>query len=101
MRLARRQPSAFYFAVPATVPDYGWTWTEGQPFADANERLQIMVEFRMAMGLAVQGEVRSSEDPVEIVRQVVKEASEPFDELIVIDRARGCGGGWGIAHSSN
>jgi hypothetical protein len=89
LRLSRRRPSAFHFVVPATVPDYGWTWTEGQPRADAEERIQIMIEFSRAMGLTAQAEVRASDDPVEIVREVVGEASEPFDELIVIDRARG------------
>jgi hypothetical protein len=86
--LAHREPSVFRFVVPATIPDYGWTWTEGQPFADAEERLRIMMEFGKKMGMTVRGEVRDSDDPVEIVRQV-GEASEPFDELIVTDRARG------------
>jgi hypothetical protein len=88
-RLAHREPSTFHFVVPATVPDYGWTWTEGQPHADAEERLRIMMEFGKEMGMTVRGEVRDSDDPVEVVRQVVRETSEPFDELIVIDRARG------------
>jgi hypothetical protein len=56
------------------VPDYGWTWTETQPLADARERIQIMMEFSKAMGLTVRGEVRDSDDPVEIVRQVVQDA---------------------------
>jgi hypothetical protein len=88
-RLAQREPSTFHFVIPATVPDYGWTWTEGQPLDDARERLRIMMEFGKAMGMTVRGEVRNSDDPVEIVRQVVREASEPFEELIVIDGARG------------
>lgn len=57
--------------------------------ADATERLRIGIEFGTAMGLTVRGEVEASDDPVEIVRQVVGKAPEPFDELIVIDRARG------------
>jgi hypothetical protein len=48
-----------------------------------------MMEFSKAMGLTVRGEVRDSDDPVEIVRQVVQDAPQPFDGLIVIDRARG------------
>lgn len=87
--ISRRAPSEFHFVVPATVPGYGWTWTEGQPAADGRERLKIMLEFGGAMGLRVTGEVRETDDPVEIVRQVVAEAEEPFDELVVIDRARG------------
>ena len=67
------QPSTS-FVVPATVPDYGWTWTEAQPLADARERIQIMIEFSRAMGLTAQGEVRDSDDPVEIVRQVLGDA---------------------------
>lgn len=89
LRLSRQQPSAFHFVVPATLPGYGWTWTETQPLADARERIQIMMEFAKAMGLTVRGEVRDSDDPVEIVRQVVADAPKPFDGLIVIDRARG------------
>jgi hypothetical protein len=89
LRLAQREPSIFHFVVPATVPNYGWTWTEGQPLADAEQRLQIMMEFGTEMGMAVRGEVRESDDPVEVVRQVVREASQPYDDLIVIDRARG------------
>jgi hypothetical protein len=38
LRLSRQEPSAFHFVVPATVPDYGWTWTETQPLADTRER---------------------------------------------------------------
>lgn len=87
--------------VPATIPGYGWTWTEGQPVADATERLRIGIEFGTAMGLTVRGEVEASDDPVEIVRQVVGKAPEPFDELIVIDRARGSGGGWRTAPSAS
>jgi hypothetical protein len=30
LRLSRRQPSLFHVVVPVTVPEYGWTWTEGQ-----------------------------------------------------------------------
>lgn len=89
LELSRRTPSVFHFVVPATVPEYGWTWTEGQPVADGRERLAIMLEFGGAMGLRVTGEVRETPDPVEIVRQVVGEAAEPYDELIVVDRARG------------
>jgi hypothetical protein len=87
--LSRRAPSSFHFVVPATVPEYGWTWTEGQPLADGQERLAIMLEFGGAMGLRATGQVRETPDPVEIVRQVVGETPEPYDELIVIDRARG------------
>jgi hypothetical protein len=87
--LSRRTPSTFHFVVPATVPGYGWTWTEGQPLADGRQRLEIMLEFGAAMGLEVTGEVRETPDPVEIVREVVGETTSPYDELIVIDRARG------------
>lgn len=69
LRRSRRQASAFHFVVPASVPDYGWTWTEGQPVADASERLRIGIEFCTALGLTVQGEVADSDDPVEIVRR--------------------------------
>jgi hypothetical protein len=89
LRLSRRQPSFFHLVVPATVPQYGWTWTEGQALADAQERIQIMAEFGGAMGLNVRAEVLPTNDPVDAVRRVVGNASTPFDELIVIDRGKG------------
>jgi hypothetical protein len=89
LRLSRREPSFFQFVVLASVPEYGWTWTEAQRVADAEERIQIMTEFGQAMGLNIQAEVVPSDDPVEVVRQAVERASEPFDEIIVIDRAKG------------
>lgn len=89
LRLSRRQPSLFHLVVPVTVPEYGWTWTEGQALADAKERMQIMTEFGRAMGLNIDVEVDSSDDCVEVVRQAVISASEPYDEIIVIDRPQG------------
>lgn len=89
LRLSRRQPSTFHAVVPVSVPEYGLTWTEGQALADATERMQIMTEFGGAMGLSIQVEVVPSDDPVEAVRRVVAAASEPYHELIVIDRPRG------------
>ena len=89
LRLSRRESSFFQVLVPATIPDYGWTWTEAQMVADAEERVQIMIEFTQAMGLNIQAEVVPSDDPVEVVRQAIGSASEPFDEIIVIDRAKG------------
>jgi hypothetical protein len=89
LRLSRQQPSVFHFVVPTTVPEYGWTWTEGQALADATERMQIMTEFGRAMGLNIDVEVVSSDEPVEAVRQALTTASEPYHEIIVIDRPRG------------
>jgi hypothetical protein len=89
LRLSRREPSSFHFLVPASTPEYGWTWTEAQSAADATERIHIMTEFGRAMGLNLKAEVVGSDDPVEIVRQAVGRASQPFDEIIVIDRAKG------------
>jgi hypothetical protein len=89
LRLSRERPSSFHAVVPATVPVYGWTWTEGQALADARERVEIMIEFGTAMGLSVQAEVLPTDDPVDAVRRVVAKATEPFDELIVVDRAKG------------
>jgi hypothetical protein len=89
LRLSRQQPSLFHAVVPATAPQYGWTWTEGQALADARDRMEIMTEFGGAMGLNLEAEVLPTDDPVEAVRHVVRTSSEPFDELIVIDRAKG------------
>ena len=89
LHLSRRQPSLFHVVVPVTVPEYGWTWTEGQALADAKERMQIMTEFGRAMGLNIDVEVVSSDDCVEVVRQAAASASEPYDEIIVIDRPHG------------
>jgi hypothetical protein len=89
LRRSRQQRSFFHLVVPATVPEYGMTWTEGQALADAQQRIQIMTEFGTAMGLDVKAEVLPTDDPVEAVRRVVGDASQSFDELIVIDRAKG------------
>jgi len=98
LRLSREQPSVFHFVVPVTVPDYGWTWTQGQALADATERMQIMTEFGRAMGLNIDVEVVSSDDAAEVVRHAVQSASEPYDEVIVIDRPRGVRG-WLADHA--
>lgn len=87
--MSRQQPSVFHFVVAVTIPDYGWTLTEGQTLTDATERMQIMTEFGRAMGLNIDVEVVSSDDTVEVVRRAVTTASVPYDEVIVIDRARG------------
>jgi hypothetical protein len=89
LRLSQEQPSYFHAVVPASVPEYGWTWTEGQALADAQERIEILTEFGTAMGLNIRGEALATDDPVEAVRQVVANASNSFDELIAIDRAKG------------
>ena len=51
--------------MPATVQEYGWTWTDGQSLADAEERIQLMTEFGGAMGLNVHAEVVPTDDPVD------------------------------------
>ena len=84
-RLSKKQPSRFHFIVPATKPDYGWTWSEEQALADARERLEIMLEFGSAMGLEVSGDVTRNDDPVDAARA----AADGFDEIIVIDNPRG------------
>jgi hypothetical protein len=89
LRLSRQRPSVFHFVVPVTAPEYGWTWSEEQAFLDAKERMEIMTEFGRAMGLNIDVEVVSSDDPVEVVRQANATASGPYDEIIVIDRPRG------------
>ena len=89
LRLSRQQPSFFHAVVPATAPQYGWMWTEGQALADAQQRIQIMTEFGTAIGLNIRAEVLPTDDPVEAVRTVVRDAGQPFDELLVIDRGHG------------
>ena len=100
-RLSRRQPSLVHVVVPVTVPEYGWTWTEGQALADAKERMQMMSECGRAMGLNIDVEVVSSDDPVEVVRQAVRTGSEPYDEFIVIDDLREFGDGWRTMRSTS
>jgi hypothetical protein len=98
-RLSRRQSSRFYLLVPATKPDYGWTWSEGQALADAEQRLELMFEFTGKLGMQVDGVVYSQADPVEAVREAVASAEAPFDELIVIDRPKGHAQRWMAANS--
>lgn len=84
-RLSKAQPSSFHFLVPATKPDYGLTWTDGQALADAKQRLEIMLEFGSTMGMRVSGDVARTDDPVDAAR----EAADGFDEMIVIDNPHG------------
>jgi hypothetical protein len=83
--LSNAQPSRFHVVVPPTRPDYGLTWTERQAHDDANQRLDIILDFTKQMGMNVSGEVSESDDPVEAVRAI----GSDFDELIVIDNPHG------------
>ncbi len=98
-RLSQRQPSRFRLLVPATKPEYGWTWSEGQALADAKQRLELMFEFTGKLGMQVDGVVYSNAEPVEAVREAVTSAEAPFDELIVIDRPKGHAQRWMAAKS--
>jgi hypothetical protein len=98
-RLSQREPSRFHLVVPATKPDYGWTWSEGQALRDAKQRFELMLEFTGKLGMQVDGLVYSQAEPVEAVREVVASAEEPFDELIVIDRPKGHAQRWMAAGS--
>jgi len=83
--LSNAQPSRFHIVVPPTRPDYGLTWTQRQAHDDANQRLDIILDFTKQMGMNVSGEVSGSDDPVEAVRAI----GSDFDELIVIDNPHG------------
>lgn len=98
-RLSRREPSRFYLLVPATKPEYGWTWSEGQALADATQRLELMLEFTGKLGMQVDGLVYPQAEPVEAVRKAVASAEAPFDGLIVIDRPKGHAQRWMAANS--
>lgn len=98
-RLSRREPSRFYLLVPATKPEYGWTWSEGQALADATQRLELMLEFTGKLGMQVDGLVYPQAEPVEAVRKAVASAEAPFGELIVIDRPKGHAQRWMAANS--
>ena len=89
----------FYLLVPATKPEYGWTWSEAQALADATQRLELMLEFTGKLGMQVDGLVYPQAEPVEAVRKAVASAEAPFDELIVIDRPKGHAQRWMATNS--
>lgn len=66
-RRSRPLVTATAFKLPlrraATKPDYGLTWTEGQAYEDARQRLDIMVEFGKKMGAVTTGEAIRTDSP--------------------------------------
>ncbi|MGH2811250.1 MAG: hypothetical protein ACRDI1_00865 [Actinomycetota bacterium] len=78
-RLAQGEAS-FFLLVPATPPQEGLTFTEGQIEAIASKRLEEGLERFRGLGAEVDGAVGDS-DPVLAVGDVLGEHS--FDEVII------------------
>ena len=79
---AAGREDSFYLVEPATPPQRGFTWTEGQARALAEERLQAARARFRAMGLEVDGEIGDA-DPILAVEDVLRR--EEFDVVVLSD----------------
>jgi hypothetical protein len=86
-RLAEEQPTEFHLMIPILRPDYGLTWTETQARKDAEDRLEIMLEFMTRAGLSATGETRT-EAPPEALDMVARGPAGPFDGVVVVWRQK-------------
>jgi hypothetical protein len=71
---------AVYVVVPATPRPGAFTWNEDEATADAQGRLDAMLEHLKGLGLSATGEV-GYRDPVEAARDALR--SHPADEIIL------------------
>jgi hypothetical protein len=79
-RIAPGDPPDVYVVVPATPRAGAFTWNEDEATADAQGRLDAMLEHLKGLGLDATGEV-GYRDPVEAARDALR--SHPADEIIL------------------
>ena len=79
-RVVPGDPPALYVVVPATPRPGAFTWNEDEATADAQGRLDAMLEHLKGLGLRATGEV-GYRDPVEAARDALR--SHPADEIIL------------------
>ena len=81
--LAQAQPTSFHIVVPVLRPEYGWTYFDGQAERDADQRLEMMLEFMGQLKMTATGETRP-EPPREAIETVAQGPAGPFDGVIVL-----------------
>jgi hypothetical protein len=79
-RVAPGDPPDIHVVVPATPRPGAFTWNEDEATADAQGRLDAMLEHLKGLGLSATGEV-GYRDPVEAARDALR--SHPADEIIL------------------
>ena len=79
-RVAPGDPPDLYVVVPATPRPGAFTWNEDEATADAQGRLDAMLEHLKGLGLNATGEV-GYRDPVEAARDALR--GHPADEIIL------------------
>jgi hypothetical protein len=73
-------PARFHVVVPATHPQDGATWTEGEARANAERQLNDALERFREMGADVDGEV-GDESPLQAIGDAIN--AETYDEIIL------------------
>ena len=79
-RLVPGDPPDLHVVVPATPRPGAFTWNEDEATADAQGRLDAMLEHLKGLGLSATGEV-GYRDPVEAARDALR--SHPAEEIIL------------------
>jgi hypothetical protein len=79
-RIEPADPPDVHVVVPATPRPGAFTWNEDEATADAQGRLDAMLEHLKGLGLNATGEV-GYRDPVEAARDALR--SHPADEIIL------------------
>ena len=79
-RIVPGDPPDVHVVVPATPRPGAFTWNEDEATADAQGRLDAMLEHLKGLGLKATGEV-GYRDPVEAARDALR--SHPADEIIL------------------
>jgi hypothetical protein len=79
-RIEPGEPPDVYVVVPATPRQGAFTWNEDEATADAQARLDTMLERLHGLGLKATGEV-GHRDPVEAARDALRR--HPVDEIIL------------------
>ena len=79
-RIVPGDPPGVHVVVPATPRPGAFTWNEDEATADAQGRLDAMLEHLKGLGLNATGEV-GYRDPVEAARDALR--GHPADEIIL------------------
>lgn len=82
-KLHQRQSTAFRVVMPVLRPDYGLTWTDAQARRDAQDRLELMLEFMGRAGMAADGELATEDDPAQALTVAAQGPEGPFDSVVV------------------
>ena len=82
----KREPHVFTLVVPATPPEGGGAWTDGQAHAIATRRLDAALSQLRAVGAEIDGLVGTSR-PMDAIADVLR--THAFDEIIVSTLPKG------------